>query len=88
MDEEINPKKSISSFGLRLGRFSKEEVSGVEEKDFVPLFFYLGDKSRFLGDPTKRAPESPTGLDFTHHIIGVDDVELDLGCGLDEGIKK
>jgi len=82
LDEEIDTEKGISPFGLRLGRFSKEEVSGVEEKDFFPFFFYLGDKGRFLGDTTKRAPESPTGLDLTHHIIGVDDAELDFGCGL------
>jgi len=87
LDEEINTKECIPPFGLRLRRFSKEEVSGVEEKDFFPLFFYLGDKSRFLGDTTKRVPESPTGLDLTHHIIGVDDAELDSGCCLEERDK-
>jgi hypothetical protein len=80
LDKEINTKESISPLGFRLSRFSKEEVSCVEEKDFSPLFFYLGDKSRFLGDTTKRAPESPTGLGLTHYIIGVDDTELDFGC--------
>jgi len=79
LDEEINTKECISSFGLRLRRFSKEEVSGVEEKDFFSFFFYLGDKGRFLGDTAKRAPESPAGLDLTHHIIGVDNAELDFG---------
>jgi hypothetical protein len=85
LDEEIDTKECISSFGLRLRRFSKEEVSGVKEKDLSTLFFYLRDKCRFLGDTTKRAPESPAGLDLTHHIIGVDDAELDSGCGFDEG---
>jgi hypothetical protein len=85
LDKEIDTKESISSFGLRLRRFSKEEVSGVKEKDLSTLFFYLRDKCRFLGDTTKRAPESPAGLDLTHHIIGVDDAELDSGCGFDEG---
>jgi hypothetical protein len=85
LDEEIETKECISSFGLRLRRFSKEEVSGVKEKDLSTLFFYLRDKCRFLGDTTKRAPESPAGLDLTHHIIGVDDAELDSGCGFDEG---
>jgi hypothetical protein len=84
LDEEIETKECISSFGLRLKRFSKEEVSGVKEKDLSTLFFYLRDKCRFLGDTTKRAPESPAGLDLTHHIIGVDDAELDLGRSLGE----
>jgi hypothetical protein len=85
LDEEIDTKECISSFGLRLRRFSKEKVSGVKEKDLSTLFFYLRDKCRFLGDTTKRAPESPAGLDLTHDIIGVDDAELDSGCGFDEG---
>jgi len=80
LDEEIDTKKSVSSFGFSLRRFSKEKVSSVEEKDPSPLFFYLRDKGRLLGDTTKRAPESPTGLNFTHHIIGVNDAELDFGC--------
>jgi len=88
LKEEINTKKSISSFGFRLRKFSKEEVSSVEEKDLSPLFFYLGDKGRFLGDTTKRAPESPTGLDLTHHIIGVDDAESDFGCCLEERMRE
>jgi len=82
LDEEINTKECIPPFGLRLRRFSEEEVTSFEEKDLSSLSFYLRDKSRFLGDTTKRAPESPTGLDLTHHIIGVDDAEMDFGCGL------
>jgi len=88
LDEEINTKECISLFGLRLGKFSKEEVSCVKEKDFFPLFFYLNDKSRFLGDTTKRAPESPTGLNFPHHIIRVDDAEMDFGCCLEERMRE
>jgi len=36
----------------------------------------LGDKGGFLGDPTKRVSESPTGLNFAKHIIRVNDAEL------------
>ena len=63
-------------------RFSKKEISSIQEKDLSPLLFYLGDNGGFLGDTTKRAPESTTGLDLTHHIIGVNDAELDFGCCL------
>jgi hypothetical protein len=87
LNEEVNTKKCISSFGFRLRRFTKEEVSGVEEKDLSSFFFYLRDKGRFLGNTTKRVPESPAGLDLTHHIIGVDDAELDFGCCLEERDK-
>jgi hypothetical protein len=72
LDKEINTKKCISSFSLCLRKFSKEEVSSVEEKDLSSLFFYLRDKGRFLGETAKRASESPTGLDLAHNIIGVD----------------
>jgi hypothetical protein len=84
LDKEIGTKERISPFGFRLKRFSKEEVSGIEEKDLFPLFSYLGNKGRFLGDTAKRTPESPTGFDFTHHIIGIDDRELDLVHSLGE----
>jgi hypothetical protein len=79
LDEEIHTKKSVSSLGLRLRRFSKEKVSGVEEKNLSSFFFYLGDKSRFLGDTAKRIPESPTGINLSHHIIAVDNTESDFG---------
>jgi hypothetical protein len=86
--EEIDTEKGISAFCFRLGRFSKEEVSGVEEKDSPP-FFHLRDKSGFLGDTTKRVPESPTGFYLTHHIIGVDNTELGFGRSLEKrGIGK
>jgi hypothetical protein len=45
LNEEINTKECIFSFGFCLRKFSKEEVSGVEEKGFPPLFSCLGDKS-------------------------------------------
>jgi hypothetical protein len=79
LDEEINTKKSVSSFSLRLRRFSKKKVSGVEEKNLSSFFFYLGDKGRFLGDTAKRVPESPTGINLSHHIVGVDNAESDFG---------
>ena len=88
MDKEINTKESISPLGFRLRKFSKEEVTRVEEKDFSPLFFYLGDKSRFLGDTTKRAPKSPARLNLTHCVIGVDKAELDFGCCLKERMRE
>jgi hypothetical protein len=65
LNEEINTKEGVSSLGLRLRRFSKEEVSGVEEKDLFPLFFHLGDECGFLGDPAKGISESPARLDLT-----------------------
>jgi hypothetical protein len=65
-----------------LRRFSKKKVSSVEEKDLSSLFFYLGDKGGFLGDPAKRVPESPTGINLSHHIVGVNDTELEFGCCL------
>jgi len=68
-----------------LRRFPKKEISTVKEEKLSTLFFSLGDKSRFLGDTAKRAPESPTGLDLTHHIIGVDNAELESGCCLGKG---
>jgi hypothetical protein len=71
-----------------LRRFSKEEVPCVNEKDLSAFFLYLSDERRFLGDTTKRVPESPTGLDLTHHIIGVDNAELDSGCCLEERIME
>jgi hypothetical protein len=88
LDEEVHTKQSIPAFGFCLGRFSKEKVSGIKEKDLPPFFFHLGDKSRFLGDPTKRTSESATGFHLTHHIVSVDDAELNFGCSLVERINK
>jgi hypothetical protein len=84
LNEEINPEECIFSFGLGFGRFSKEKISSVEEKNLFPFFSYLRDKGRFLGDTAKRASESPARLDFTHDIIGVNDTELGFGCRSEE----
>jgi hypothetical protein len=80
LDEEIDTEEGVTPFGLRMKRSSKEEIPCIEEKDVPPLLSYLGNQSRFLGDTTKRISESPTRLDFTHHIIGVDNAELSFGC--------
>jgi hypothetical protein len=66
----------------------KQEISGVEEKEFLSFFPELVDERRFLGDTAKRIPESPAGLNFTHHIIGVDDAPLNFGCCRDGGKIK
>jgi hypothetical protein len=65
LDEEINTQEGISPFRLRLRRFSKKEVSRVEEEQLSPLLFYLGNQAGFLGDTTKRASKSSAGFDFT-----------------------
>jgi hypothetical protein len=80
LDEEVNTKKGIPAFRFRLKRFSKEEVSCVEEKNLSPFLFHLRDKGRFLGNAAKRVSESPTGFDLSHHIVGVNDAEQGLGC--------
>jgi hypothetical protein len=43
LDEEIDTEEGVPPFGLRLKRFSKEEISCIEEKDLSPLLFYLGN---------------------------------------------
>ena len=88
LDEKIHSEEGVLAFGFRLERLSKKEVSGIEKEDFFTLFFYLGDKGRFLGDTAKRVPESPAGLNFSHHIIGVDDSELDFGWSLPKGCLR
>jgi hypothetical protein len=75
LDKEINPKKCISSLGLCLRRFSKEKIPCIEEKDFSPFFFYLGNESRFLGNTTKRVPKSPARFNLPHDVIGVNHAE-------------
>jgi len=79
MYKEIDTQESIFAFCLCLERFSKKEVSRIEEEDLSPPLFYLGNQSGFLGDTAKGASKSPAGLDFPHHIIGIDDAELDFG---------
>jgi len=65
-----------------LRRLSKKEITGVEDENFPSLLFDLGDKGSFLGNTAKRVSKSPTGLDLTHHIIGVEDAELIPGLSL------
>jgi hypothetical protein len=76
LDEEIHTKEGIPPFGFGLEGPTKKEVSCIEEKDFPPILFHLGDKGGFLSDTAKGASKSPAGLDFTHHIIGINDAEL------------
>jgi hypothetical protein len=85
LDEEINAKKRIPALGFCLRGFSKKKISCVEKEDLFPFLFYLGDKRGFLGDTAKRVSKSPTGLDLTHHIIRIEDAELDLGFDLSQG---
>jgi len=88
LDEEVDTKKGVPALGFCLRRFSEKEISCVEEKDLSAFFLYLSDERRFLGNTTKRVSKSPTGFDLTHHIVSVNDAELNLGCGLVERIKK
>ena len=79
MDEEVNTKQVIPAFGFCWGMFPEKEISGVEKEKLPPLFFYLGNESGLLGDTAKGISESPTRLDLTHHIIGIEDAELVFG---------
>jgi len=76
LDEEIHAEKGIPTFGFGLEGLTKKEISRIDEEDLSPLLFYLGNQTGFLGDTTKRVSKSSAGLNFTHHIIGVDDAEL------------
>jgi len=80
LDEQIDTKQCIPSFGLGLRGFPKKEISCIEEEDLSPLFFHLGDQGGLLGDPAKRISESPAGLNLAHHIIGINDAEMDFRC--------
>jgi hypothetical protein len=84
LDEEIHAQKGIFAFRLRLRKFSKKQISCIQEKDFLPFASQLLNQRCFLGDTAKRASESSAGLDLAHHIVGVDDAELDLRCGMEE----
>jgi hypothetical protein len=88
LDEEVNTKKSVPAFSFCLKRFSKEEVPGIKEKKLSPFLFHLENKSGFLGHTAKRVSESPTRLDLTHHIVGVNDAELDFGGGPEERVME
>jgi len=79
LDEEVDTEQVILAFGFCLGRFTEKEISGVEKEKLPPLFFYLGNESGLLGDTAKGISESPTRLDLTHHIIGIEDAELVFG---------
>jgi hypothetical protein len=82
LDEEIDAKQSISPFGFCLGRLPKKEIAGIDEENFSPLASDLMDQGCLLGHTAKGIPKSPAGLDLAHHVIGVNDAELDFGCGL------
>jgi len=84
LDEEFRPEKPVLLFRLCLRRLSEEEVSGIEEKDPSPLFSELGNKGRFLGETAKRVPKSAAGLDLAHHIIRINDGDLDFGTPLNK----
>jgi len=88
LDEKVYTEKGIPAFGFSLRRLSKKEIPCVEKKNLPPFLFHLGNKSGFLGHTAKRVSESPARLDFTHHIVCVDDAELNFGCGLVERINK
>jgi hypothetical protein len=84
LDDEVSTEESVLLFRLCLRRLSEEEVSGIEEKDPSPLFSELGNKGRFLGETAKRVPKSAAGLDLAHHIIRINDRELNLGSTLNK----
>jgi hypothetical protein len=86
LDKEVHTKEGVPAFGFRLRRFSKKEISCVEEKDLSAFFLYLSDERRFLGNTAKRVSESPTGFDLAHHIIGIEDAELVFGVGLSKRV--
>jgi hypothetical protein len=79
LDEEIDAKQSISPFRFCLGGLPKKEIAGIDEENFSPLAHHLTDQGCLLGHTAKGIPESPAGLDLAHHIIRVDDAELDFG---------
>jgi hypothetical protein len=86
LDEKVNTEKGIPAFGFSLRRLSKKEIPCVEKENLPPFLFHLGNKSSFLGHTAKRVSESPTRLDLTHHIIGIEDAELVFGFGLSKRV--
>jgi hypothetical protein len=93
LDEQVHAEERVLAFGLGLEDLSKEEVSGIDKEYFLTLLLDPGDQGRFLGDPAKRVSKSPTGLNLSHHIIGVDEGELGLRCppghrGIESGDNK
>jgi hypothetical protein len=83
LDEEIDAKQCISPFRFCLGRLPKKQIAGIDEENFSPLAHHLTDQGCLLGHTAKGIPESPAGLDLAHHIICVDDAELDFGGRLE-----
>jgi hypothetical protein len=84
LDEEIDAKQCISPFRFRLGKLPKKEIAGIDEKNFFPFAHYLTDQGCLLGHTAKGVSESPAGFDLPHHIIGVNDAELDFGYGSEQ----
>jgi hypothetical protein len=83
LDEEIDAKQTISPFRFCLGGLPKKQIAGIDEENFSPLASDLTDQGRLLGHTAKGIPESPAGLNLPHHIICVDDAELDFGGRLE-----
>jgi hypothetical protein len=88
LDEKIDTQEGIPLFDLCLRRFSKKEVSCVEEEDFPPVAFRLMNDRCFLGDTAKRTPESPARFDLAHDIVCVDNAKLDFSGGLNKRSEK
>jgi len=83
LNEEIDAKQCISPFRFCLGRLPKKKIAGIDEKNFSPLAHHLTDQGCLLGHTAKGVSESPAGFHFAHHIIRVDDAELNFGGGLE-----
>jgi hypothetical protein len=83
LNEEIDAKQCISPFRFCLGRLPEKEIAGIDEENFSPLAHHLMDQGFLLGHTAKGVPKSPTGFHFAHHIIRVDDAELDFGGRLE-----
>jgi hypothetical protein len=82
LDEKVDTKQVIPAFGFCWGMFPEKEISGVEKENLPPFFSYLRNESGSLGNTAKGISESPTRLDLTHHIIGIEDAELVFGFGM------
>jgi hypothetical protein len=79
LDEKISTKEGILPFGFRERVFSKKKVTCVKEENLFPFLLHLGNQGSLLGNTTKRVSKSPTGLDLSHNIIGVNDAKVDFG---------
>jgi hypothetical protein len=79
LDEEIDAKQCISPLRFCLGRLPKKEIAGIDKKNFFPLAHQLTDQGCLLGHTAKGVSESPARLHLAHHIIRVDDAELNSG---------